>query len=172
MSSQVLQTVPSSSRDAHKTTLCGLGIAECVLGGIAFLLGIATVSYFPQIYATEQYILAIVFTFTSQGIWAGGLIVISGILGVIAKSNPSVSIYNANMVLSIISAVGCAPGMVLSAFASTCTLNLYILFAMHLITTLCLLAGFVICIVHSAYCCCGVCSKQNTQGGVVLYVQP
>lgn len=160
----------AKSREKYKNNLYGLGIAECVLGGLSIILAIASLpvemKIRPSITGIEN-----LFTYTAQGIWNGFFIVVTGILGICARGNPSLRIFNANMALSIITAVVSAFGIVLSTFATLlCGFGIaFNLFVIHASISLLLFAGFIIVIVHSGFCCAGVC-KRNYNEGTVVYI--
>lgn len=155
------------SREKYRTKLYGLGITECVLGGLCVILAITTLSVemHPIVIGLEN-----LFTYTAQGIWDGFFIILTGILGICAKGNPSLLIYNVNMALSIITAVFSSAAVVLSSFACLSSLSSGIsLFVLHASISLFLFASLVILIVHSGFCCAGVC-RTHDSGGTVVYI--
>lgn len=151
------------SRDERNTKLRRLGTAEFALAATAVLLGIVAVSSFHYKIKTNR--ASLLLAYNSSGVWAGVTLAVCGIMGVIFKSNPSERMYIANMSMSIISAMTCLSGTVMSglgaAFYVTEKPMHYPMFALHLAVALCLTAGRVICICHSVYCCCFRCGERN-----------
>ena len=158
-------------RERHKGKLYGLGITECVLGVAMIILAIATLAITGSRYTRYSryyYHIGAELTYSSQGLWSGVLVTVTGILGVCANKNPSVCMYNANMAMSIISAFLLAPAIILSGIAAPFSYTAAL--AIHILIAILGFAAMVICIVHSAFCCAGVCCHKSQNRGVVVYV--
>ena len=145
-------------RDRNKKTLRGLGIAEASLGGFSILLAIAA-NYIASFWS---FFFNRTFTYTSQGIWCGVFMIIIGILGISVKKNPSKCMYVANMTMAIVVACISFTGFVLSGFAAGTSYFSTNLIIIHSIITIICLAVMIITIVHSAFCCSGVCYRSNS----------
>nr|XP_039270031.1 uncharacterized protein LOC120344790 [Styela clava] len=162
-------------RITHKNVLFKLGIAEVIFGVLSCILCIITLiladknsSYlYYDDYEKRYYQNRITYgsNVVAQGIWCGVVILASGILGIKARDYPTVCMYRANMTVSIIASFFMFILCILSG-VSTITVYphsyIYILLPYHTILAIIGFVGMIICIVHSAYCCAGICCRTKT----------
>ena len=95
-----------------------------------------------------------------------------GFLGTRAKKSPSRSMYIANMIMTIITAIIEATAIVMSSCAAAVSRYSIGLMVMHSTISILCLIGIVIVIVHSAYCCGGICCIRKASSPEVVYVTP
>lgn len=170
-----LPSIPAiKARDRHKNALFRMGITECVMGGLSLVFAIATISMDLTGTGSPHALFNSValFTYISPGLWCGIFILVTGILGVRAKKNPSGCVYSANMALSIVTAIFTAIGVWVSIVATTSSSDVPRLVTLHALITVMIGGGFIISIVHSAFCCARLCGKRNHPGTVVYITQP
>lgn len=172
----------SKPRIKYKNVLFKLGIVEVILGSLSVLLCIATLaiarakrtySYYDSWEGrTLYYSIDYVINNGGQGIWGGIVLIITGVLGIKAKKHPSGCMYVANMVMTIATAHSSAVMSILSGICAGLVEPMEYAIAyvvLHGIIALIGLIGMIICILHSAYCCAGVCCRKRRYQGVVMY---
>lgn len=163
-------------RPKHKKVLVGLGIAECVLGVISIVLAIAVIGiasdklnqynhemryvYFRR--SSSSYFRRYVLPYSSQGIWGGIFKIVTGILGIRVKYTSSRCMYIANMTMAIITALISFSGTVLSGIAAAILFYKEEFIALYATLSVISFAAMVITIIHSAFCCSGVCCRSDS----------
>lgn len=179
----MLPQQPSTKpRERHKDKLFKFGIVEVIFGIISIISCIVTLVfasiirtwpyYIPYYDRTDQMEVYYGETKSAPGIWCGAIVLATGILGIKSKSTPTVCMYNANMTMSIIGACFMGILCIMSGYSAGDLYPLsstYVVLAMHCLMAIVGFAGMIICIIHSAYCCAGVCCHKNPQQGVVVY---
>nr|XP_039274207.1 uncharacterized protein LOC120348146 [Styela clava] len=178
-------TPQTKLREKYKLVLYRFGVTEIVLGVLSVVLCIVTliIASTKKTYVyhstwnnrTYDYRIRYSVTYASHGIWCGGVVIASGILGFKARGKPSVCFYNANMAVSIVASCFMATLCIMSAI---CAGDTYPrkgnggIIAVDSIMAVIGFAGMNICIIHSAYCCAGVCCRKKPQGVVVYAAHP
>lgn len=164
----IIQPTPAvqkpKKKEKYARQLYGFGIAEIILGALCLLLAVAAILLLSTSYYSMY---SVVFTYMSQGIWCGIFPIISGILGIVAKKKPTNCMYNANMAMTIVSAVMLALLFSLSILAMIMSSGGVL--ACHIIISIISFVCLIITIVHSAYCCAGVCNDPHSYQGQVIY---
>lgn len=139
--------------EKHKLMLFYLGTIEICFGAISCIFAAITIVWAVSYYSA-------IFTYVSQGIWCGLFLIICGIFGVLARSNPSKCIYNANLALTVIAANFMIVQVILSSLAAVIDGGFGDsgdLIAFHSVIAVSGFVGLVTLVVHSAYCCAGIC---------------
>lgn len=154
----------SHQRARYKNKVLPVAISE-ILFGIASLAMATTTFIVPNEKQLSRLAASKDFTKSAQGIWTGAIIIISGILGIIIYSKPSVSMYKINMFVSVLSAIVGGVGIVLTVIALTNTWTTTL--GLHAGIFLSLMGGTTSSIVHSAYCCGGICGVRRKNHVVV-----
>ena len=111
-------------------------------------------------------------TCTSQGIRGGLCMIIVGILSTRAKKNSSRCMYNANMVVNIITATILASAILLSCVAAVTSFYSAGLIVTNASLSILCFVGMIIFIVHSTYYCGRVCCNGDTSPSNAIYVTP
>lgn len=179
---QVFQPKHHDRRNRSKGVLYGLGITECVMGSISILLAVVVIVMTPseasnyinsqRSYNSYYYYIYVVtvYSYTSQGIWSGLFMVILGILGVCAKSTPSRCMYIANMVIAIVAANIVFSGAIISCVGAGVSYYSGSLVALHSVIAVLCFVGSILTIVHSAFCCGGLCCNNDSPPVRAVYV--
>ncbi|XP_039274209.2 uncharacterized protein LOC120348148 [Styela clava] len=180
-------TPQTKPREKYKLVLYRLGVTEIVLGLLSVVLCIVTLliastkktfayhSSRNNITCYYWYTINYSMAYASHGIWCGAIVIASGILGFKVRRKPSICLYNANMAVSIVTSCFMATLCIMSAI---CAGDTYPregnggIIAVHSIMAVIGFAGMIICIIHSAYCCTGVCCRKKPQGVVVYSAHP
>ncbi|XP_077974213.1 uncharacterized protein LOC144429862 [Styela clava] len=169
-------------RAKYKLVLYQLGVTEIILGVLSVVLCIVTLiiantkkTYVHHDFYGNRNVRRIMYsdtTFASHGIWCGAIVIASGILGFKVRGKPSVFLYNANMIVSIVASCFMATLCILSVI---CARDTYPrgdnggIIGIHCILAGIGFAGMIICIIHSSYCGSGgVRCRKKPQGLVVL----
>lgn len=160
---QFITSIPDQERhqpalDKHKLILYGLGIAEIVLGGLSFVFAVAA------IFAVGRYR---IFTTVGQGIWCGGVLIACGILGIMTKFKPTRCMYNANLAMSIVATNFMGLMVILSALAAVVD-GYGLAVSLNTMIALAGFIAFIITIIHSAYCCAGVCCHKSNPSQIFV----
>lgn len=163
-------------------TVLALGVAGSLLGSISMVLGIAAIARHSSV---NVYILRLggssliypiyhLFTLTAQGIWAGLFLLITGIVGILAKSKKSRPLCLASGILGIFSASICSSAFGLSGRAilsySFRVWSVEFISIHVAIATLCL-AGISLSIVQSVFSFMTMNRDGYSQEGRVVYAQ-
>lgn len=149
-----MQSAQMNPFDKYKSILFYLGVTEIILGALSCLFGLLSILAALSVrYA--------IFTFIGHGIWCGFPLVICGVLGVLIYSKPSKGMYNANMALSIIAANFMILLVIFSSLSAVIDGRVDDLIIYHAVNAVVGFVGFVVLIVHSAYCCAGICCVGN-----------
>ncbi|XP_077975825.1 uncharacterized protein LOC120341257 [Styela clava] len=156
---QPLMDSQATRRERNKSILFKLGITEIVAGNI-FILACITSIVISPFYAGGRYTSDVIFV--SSGIWCGIFPIISGILGVLSRKNPTQCLFIANMVMGIFTAIFMAILFSLS-IVSALVIYGYFLTALQALNCIGSFALFVVAIIHSAYCCSGSCCYSPSQ---------
>nr|XP_039261960.1 uncharacterized protein LOC120338091 [Styela clava] len=163
-------------------TLFKLGITEVILGIISVLLGVSTVTYaglntFSYYRNWDEklvpYRINYTYTWIAQGIWCGLITMTSGILAIAIKYRPSQRFYNVNIIMSVIAATSMGVQTILSVISALMLRNVdtvNAVIALHGAIGFVGLIGIVICIVHSAYGCAGVCCLNRSYVTPIVYI--
>ncbi|XP_077975865.1 uncharacterized protein LOC120340911 isoform X2 [Styela clava] len=156
---QPLMDARAARRERNKFTLYKLGITEIVAGIIFIFVCIISMAVSP--YYSGRYITGLFFV--SPGIWCGIFPIISGILGVLSRKNPTQCLFIANMVMAIFTAIFMAILFSLSVISALIVGGYFFLAALQAINCVGSFAILVIAIIHSAYCCSGSCCYSPSQ---------
>nr|XP_039273488.1 uncharacterized protein LOC120347536 [Styela clava] len=172
----------ANPREKYKNVLFNLGITEVILGSLSVILCIATLviartktTYRDYDFDDERsYYWRIRYDLNDlgQGIWCGAAIIAPGVLGIKARKHSSVCMYVANMVVAIVASFFMATLCIISSICAGIVEPKefavgYIV--LHSIIAVIGFIGMVICIVHSSFCCAGVCCIKKPYQGVVMY---
>lgn len=137
-----------NERRKYKRTLYWFGFIEILLGIGAF--GTCVVgAVIASAHSNESMLYA------SSGLWCGVVMMISGILGVRVSKHSSSLIIRANMTASILSSIFMAIMFMMSMVAALS--GHHILLAIYVFLSIIASAGFILNIVHAAFCCATIC---------------
>lgn len=151
--------VNSNPRHKRIQRIEQLGKIECSIGGCSILVAVIAnviVAKLNSDYSNNRtdygFIIDPKLTYTSQGMWSGVMIFITGILGMHVRNNPSEKIYIANMVLIAITVATSLSGIVLSGFAAAMSIYSLTLTFLHLVIAGLIIVGVIASIIHSIFC--------------------
>lgn len=156
----VMQPMQASPMEKYKTYLYNFGITEIVLGAISCALGALAIIIGLNYYVS--------LTFVGQGIWCGGVLIVCGVLGLMTRTRPTRCMYNANMAMSIVAANFMIVMVILSGMAAAFDSNVTSIVIFHSVICLAGFGALIITILHSAYCCAGVCCLESYPRQVVV----
>lgn len=173
----------------QKNTLRGLGIAECVIGGLSVLLAVASNSVVLTSEAKNRRTSLYGYgsngidttTSISAGIWSGVFTIVTGVLGIRLINTPSRCMHIANLTMAIITAVintcGTMVSMVAILFSSTSSSSSQSgvqtsMIALHSTTTLLCFASMLLTMVHSSFSNKRSCYKRNSVSTRQITVYP
>lgn len=161
-------------RDRYKSKLFACAVFEICFGLASLAMGIATLFIDKKPWRHPYWYNANAEQFTerAQGVWAGAVICVSGIFGIVGRTRPTASMYKKNMTVSMLAAIigsmGCA--FTINAMGD---LRIQKLLSVHAGVLLSLLGGILSSMVHSAYCCAGNCTQNHQpQEGAVRTSDP
>lgn len=149
----------AARREMNKSTIYKLGVTEIILG-IVFIVSCVVSIVLASGFAGYRYIGVIL---VSPGIWCGIFPIISGILGVMAQRNPSKCIFVANMIMAIFTSLFMAILFSLSIVSALVVSGYFGIILFQVLNCIGSFALFIVAIVHSSYCCSGICCDAFPQ---------
>lgn len=158
-------------RHKYKKTLRGFGIAECIIGGLSVLLAVIAdfkilhlryINKYSGRSYSSYYYASINLTFTSPGVWCGIIIIITGIFGIRVMKTPTRCMHIANLAMCIITACVTIPAVGCSGYAAVYSAYSSTMVSLHAIIIVLCFAGMITAIMHTGFCCSGVCYKSNS----------
>nr|XP_039254359.1 uncharacterized protein LOC120331348 [Styela clava] len=163
---------PEKKRSKYKDILYRLGMTELLFGVLFIASCIASLGFAigvtNQGYASYSYYSSFGIVYASPGIWCGIFPIISGILGICARKNTSTCMYGSNMIMAIFTAIFMGILFSISLPAAIIVTHPAII-TFQILNTLGSFAILIVSIVHSAYCCAGVCCVPPTHSTRAYY---
>lgn len=155
-----------TERRKYKRTLYWFGFIEILLGIAAFgtcVVGAVIVSTgftesTESMRSSQSTRPTGSMLYATSGLWCGIVMIVSGILGVKVSKQSSLNVIRANMAASIISSIFMAIMFMMSMFASLSPFHT--LLAIYVFLSIIASAGFILNIVHAAFCCATICCLQ------------
>ncbi|XP_077974351.1 uncharacterized protein LOC120328779 [Styela clava] len=147
-------------RRRYKRTLYWFGFIEIILG-----IASCSVCIVGLVIASVHWKNSMIST--SSGLWCGIFLIFSGIAGVRVNRQSSACIIRINMALSIISCIFMCVMFIMSILAAFP--NVSTLLAVYVFLSIIASAGFIINIVHAAFCCAAICCIPKRNHGQVFY---
>lgn len=151
----------STTKIKYARYFLGLGVVEVTLGVVLFGFDVGELWYTLSVREmVDRSWLAR--AYSGIGIWGGLFICASGALGVLYKFRPSSTVINANMALCMLSATASFVIVVIYVVAAVTIDKRGIEY--HAVSVASGFIAMIVCIVHSAFCCGGVCQRQKVDG--------
>lgn len=154
-------------REKYRKAIFRLAKAELVLGTLSILLGASAAIVGSYARDSQSCAGTRFLSHSSQGVWCGLLLVMTGALGIGRRNKPSGGVYIANMTMAVITSAMLGVGFILSIVAvlTSVTWCGTAISVIHVCVTIACFSSMVITIMHAAYCCGGICCGGSADAG-------